>query len=50
MRDRYFTKNAGSGWEPKHIGKFDTIEGFWKFYNHLVRPNDLPVNVVFFLR
>jgi len=26
----------------KRVGGFNTIEGFWSFYNHLIRPNDLP--------
>ncbi|ELR18705.1 Eukaryotic initiation factor 4E [Acanthamoeba castellanii str. Neff] len=26
----------------KRIGGFRSIEGFWKYYNHLVRPHDLP--------
>lgn len=26
----------------KEIGNFKTVEGFWKIYNHLIRPNDLP--------
>jgi len=25
------------------IAKFSSVEGFWKIYNHLVRPNDLPI-------
>jgi len=27
----------------KPIGAFSTVEGFWQYYNHLVRPNDLSV-------
>eukprot|EP01119_Soliformovum_irregulare_P016896 TRINITY_DN4955_c1_g1_i1.p1 TRINITY_DN4955_c1_g1~~TRINITY_DN4955_c1_g1_i1.p1 ORF type:complete len:327 (-),score=72.77 TRINITY_DN4955_c1_g1_i1:42-1022(-) len=27
----------------KPIGAFNTVEGFWSYYNHLLRPNDLPV-------
>ena len=26
----------------KKIGTFRSVEEFWAFYNHLVRPNDLP--------
>jgi len=26
----------------KKIGTFSTVEGFWSYYNHLIRPNDLP--------
>mmetsp|Transcript_11755 Transcript_11755/g.13531 ORF Transcript_11755/g.13531 Transcript_11755/m.13531 type:complete len:280 (+) Transcript_11755:173-1012(+) len=25
----------------KQIGEFSTIEGFWKLYNHVLRPNDV---------
>jgi len=27
----------------KPIGAFSTVEGLWHFYNHLIRPNDLPI-------
>jgi len=27
----------------KPIGAFSTAEGFWNYYNHLIRPNELPV-------
>mmetsp|Transcript_4226 Transcript_4226/g.5918 ORF Transcript_4226/g.5918 Transcript_4226/m.5918 type:complete len:189 (+) Transcript_4226:74-640(+) len=27
----------------KMLGSFDTVEGFWNYYSHLVRPNELPV-------
>jgi len=27
----------------KPIGAFTYVEGFWRYYNHLMRPNDLPV-------
>uniref|UniRef100_A0A6B2LJ37 Uncharacterized protein n=1 Tax=Arcella intermedia TaxID=1963864 RepID=A0A6B2LJ37_9EUKA len=26
----------------KQIGTFGTVEDFWAYYNHLLRPNDLP--------
>ncbi|KAJ0408127.1 hypothetical protein P43SY_002097 [Pythium insidiosum] len=26
----------------KDLGDFKTVQGFWRVYNHLVRPNDLP--------
>mmetsp|Transcript_53017 Transcript_53017/g.133309 ORF Transcript_53017/g.133309 Transcript_53017/m.133309 type:complete len:188 (-) Transcript_53017:64-627(-) len=26
----------------KKVGSFSTVEEFWAYYNHLVRPNDLP--------
>eukprot|EP01120_Amphizonella_sp_Union-15-10_P003216 TRINITY_DN1361_c0_g1_i1.p1 TRINITY_DN1361_c0_g1~~TRINITY_DN1361_c0_g1_i1.p1 ORF type:complete len:229 (+),score=41.77 TRINITY_DN1361_c0_g1_i1:560-1246(+) len=25
----------------KNVGNFDTVEDYWAYYNHLVRPNDL---------
>eukprot|EP01114_Cavostelium_apophysatum_P020038 TRINITY_DN660_c0_g2_i1.p1 TRINITY_DN660_c0_g2~~TRINITY_DN660_c0_g2_i1.p1 ORF type:complete len:293 (-),score=34.24 TRINITY_DN660_c0_g2_i1:2-808(-) len=28
----------------KNVGSFATVEGFWNYYNHMLRPNDLPVN------
>eukprot|EP01118_Nematostelium_gracile_P005383 TRINITY_DN16_c0_g1_i1.p1 TRINITY_DN16_c0_g1~~TRINITY_DN16_c0_g1_i1.p1 ORF type:complete len:235 (+),score=56.84 TRINITY_DN16_c0_g1_i1:53-757(+) len=27
----------------KPIGAFSTVEGFWNYYNHLIRPNELPL-------
>jgi len=27
----------------KPIVAFSTVEGFWSYYNHIIRPNDLPV-------
>mmetsp|Transcript_5424 Transcript_5424/g.16184 ORF Transcript_5424/g.16184 Transcript_5424/m.16184 type:complete len:211 (+) Transcript_5424:44-676(+) len=33
----------------REIGTFGTVEDFWSYYNHLVRPNDLPTNTQFFL-
>eukprot|EP01117_Protostelium_nocturnum_P017916 TRINITY_DN737_c0_g1_i1.p1 TRINITY_DN737_c0_g1~~TRINITY_DN737_c0_g1_i1.p1 ORF type:complete len:296 (+),score=88.26 TRINITY_DN737_c0_g1_i1:114-890(+) len=26
----------------KQVGSFSTVEGFWNFYSHMIRPNDLP--------
>ncbi len=26
----------------KQIGEFDSIEGFWKIYNHISKPSDIP--------
>ncbi|EQC40175.1 translation initiation factor 4E [Saprolegnia diclina VS20] len=26
----------------KELGEFKTVQGFWRLYNHLIRPNDLP--------
>ncbi|RHZ26039.1 hypothetical protein DYB26_006609, partial [Aphanomyces astaci] len=26
----------------KEISEFRTVQGFWRVYNHLIRPNDLP--------
>lgn len=26
----------------RQVGSFETVEGFWRIYNHLLRPNDLP--------
>mmetsp|Transcript_16639 Transcript_16639/g.18718 ORF Transcript_16639/g.18718 Transcript_16639/m.18718 type:complete len:212 (-) Transcript_16639:171-806(-) len=26
----------------KNIGSFNTVESFWAYYQHLIRPNDLP--------
>jgi len=28
----------------KMLGSFGTVEGFWRFYNHLARPNVMPNN------
>eukprot|EP00276_Gloeochaete_wittrockiana_P010719 CAMPEP_0184645768 /NCGR_PEP_ID=MMETSP0308-20130426/2352_1 /TAXON_ID=38269 /ORGANISM="Gloeochaete witrockiana, Strain SAG 46.84" /LENGTH=137 /DNA_ID=CAMNT_0027075145 /DNA_START=51 /DNA_END=461 /DNA_ORIENTATION=- len=33
----------------KKIGCFSTVEGFWSYYSHLVRPEDLPLNCEFHL-
>ncbi|OQS02285.1 eukaryotic initiation factor 4E [Thraustotheca clavata] len=48
----YMKKNSGSkttlddqeSYEKsiKELGEFKTIQGFWRLYNHLIRPNDLP--------
>jgi len=27
----------------KKIASFSTVEGFWGYYNHMLRPNDLPI-------
>eukprot|EP01097_Dermamoeba_algensis_P001080 TRINITY_DN1409_c0_g1_i1.p1 TRINITY_DN1409_c0_g1~~TRINITY_DN1409_c0_g1_i1.p1 ORF type:complete len:202 (-),score=29.04 TRINITY_DN1409_c0_g1_i1:129-734(-) len=26
----------------KYLGSFETVEEFWSYYNHLIRPSDLP--------
>ncbi|OQR92393.1 eukaryotic initiation factor 4E [Achlya hypogyna] len=26
----------------KELGEFKTVQGFWRLYDHLIRPNDLP--------
>ncbi|ETV98265.1 hypothetical protein H310_08979 [Aphanomyces invadans] len=46
----YMKKNSGKALEDqesyeksiKEIAEFRTVQGFWRVYNHLIRPNDLP--------
>ncbi|GAB9470233.1 Eukaryotic initiation factor 4e, partial [Globisporangium polare] len=43
----YIKRNTGNKAESyeksiKEIGEFKTVEGFWRLYNHMMRPNDLP--------
>ncbi|CAK4070000.1 unnamed protein product [Aphanomyces euteiches] len=46
----YMKKNSGKTLDDqesyeksiKEIGEFRTVQGFWRVYNHLIRPNDLP--------
>ncbi|ETV72820.1 hypothetical protein H257_12178 [Aphanomyces astaci] len=46
----YMKKNSGKALEDqesyeksiKEISEFRTVQGFWRVYNHLIRPNDLP--------
>ncbi|KAF0688384.1 Aste57867_20004 [Aphanomyces stellatus] len=42
----YMKKNSGKteSYEKsiKELGEFRTVQGFWRVYNHLIRPNDLP--------
>ncbi|KAL0482892.1 translation initiation factor 4E [Acrasis kona] len=43
----FFRKERGGSEEyeenMKKIGDFETVDGFWGFYSHLVRPNDMPL-------
>ncbi|DAZ99202.1 TPA: hypothetical protein N0F65_008235 [Lagenidium giganteum] len=43
----YIKRNTGNKAESyeksiKELGEFKTVQCFWRVYNHLVRPNDLP--------
>ncbi|TYZ59211.1 hypothetical protein PybrP1_007144 [[Pythium] brassicae (nom. inval.)] len=43
----YIKRNAGNKAESyeksiKELGEFKTVQGFWRMYNHMMRPNDLP--------
>lgn len=43
----YIKRNSGNKGESyeksiKELGDFKSVQGFWRIYNHLVRPNDLP--------
>eukprot|EP00696_Hemimastix_kukwesjijk_P014481 gnl/Hemi2/28490_TR9425_c1_g1_i1.p1 gnl/Hemi2/28490_TR9425_c1_g1~~gnl/Hemi2/28490_TR9425_c1_g1_i1.p1 ORF type:complete len:324 (+),score=72.78 gnl/Hemi2/28490_TR9425_c1_g1_i1:81-974(+) len=33
----------------KMLGSFNTIEGFWRYYTHMVRPNDLPKDYNYYM-
>lgn len=34
--------------QVKKIGSFSTVEDFWKFYQHMVRPDKLPEGTTFY--
>ena len=45
---RYLNKKSSgkpTNYVPKKLATFRTVEGFWEYYSHLVRPNELPVAV-----
>eukprot|EP00188_Purpureofilum_apyrenoidigerum_P003007 Plantae.Rhodophyta-Purpureofilum_apyrenoidigerum.ctg30525.p1 GENE.Plantae.Rhodophyta-Purpureofilum_apyrenoidigerum.ctg30525~~Plantae.Rhodophyta-Purpureofilum_apyrenoidigerum.ctg30525.p1 ORF type:complete len:211 (-),score=30.98 Plantae.Rhodophyta-Purpureofilum_apyrenoidigerum.ctg30525:78-710(-) len=49
MRRGPSTRTEIYGSSIREIGTFGTVEDFWSYYNHLVRPNDLPVNTEYYL-